>query len=284
MLTAKSFFDLPALQLTSGIEQDFFSSLMARNKTYKTTFHNRFSTMNRVLLQRIRSGYLRATNVLDIGISSGISTLELYEDLRSAGCRAHIVATDILLDAWIVQVLPGGYALIDDSGFPLRFDVAGLTLKPWVMRSDYRSGLFLLRKAVNVIFTRRARMILVNPRDPRVRNVKLVTPRLCQNRDIDVCNDDIAQYNPKFSARFDFIRAANVMNRGYFPDSALIEMIRNVTRYLTGSGGGFLVVRTHEDHTNHGTLFTLVDGRRFEVATRFGVGSEIEDLVLNAIT
>jgi hypothetical protein len=281
-LAARTFFDTSSDRLTPQMEQEFFSSIMGRNKTYKTTFHGRFSEINQFLVKQARAGALRLSKILDVGVSSGISTLELLEDMRAAGCKTSVIGTDILTNAHIVKVAPGCYALLDASGFPLRFDLVGRGVKPWVAPADYRNGMFVLRKAINLLFTRRAKRILGRANDPRVRKVRLLSPRVCSNSGIAVHDDNIAQYNPEFSARFDFIRAANVLNKNYFPDAALTGMVENLKRYLTKSNGSLLVVRTHEDLTNHGTLFRLADNGSFEVLTRFGDGSEIESLVLRA--
>ncbi|HUY02149.1 MAG TPA: hypothetical protein VMV33_02590 [Rhodocyclaceae bacterium] len=279
MLAAKTFFETPPEQITPRMEEDFFTSLMTRNKTYKTTFHHRFSDINPYLLEYLLHHGPSAPRVLDVGVSSGISTAELYDDLRQGGLDVEILATDILIDAFLVRVFPKCHALVDPSGFPLRLDLPLATMKPWVTRDDYYSGLFILRKFVNTLFTHRAHRILRNPGDPRISEVKLVTPRALVKVDINVCTDDISRYNTALEARFDFVRAANVLNKGYFSPAVLSTMIANIGRYLQPHGSLF-VVRTHEDRANHGTLFRRGDSQHFEVVHRFGSGSEVEDLVL----
>lgn len=282
MLPAKAFFDIPAAQLTAQIEQEFFSSLMASNKTYKTTFRQRFADTNPQLIERLRGSVPETVRVLDIGISYGVSTAELYDDLRQAGFDATIVATDVLIDACLVRVLPNCHVLLDRSGFPLRFDLPWGTMKPWIIPADYRTGRFILRKAINTILTHRARRILSDPDDGRITRMKLVTPRLLANNDITLRTDDISSYNPSLTGRFDLIRAANVLNRGYFSTATLASMIANVWRYFDTTNGHLFVVRTHQDNSNHGTLFRLGADRRFVAVWRVGEGSEIEDIVLNA--
>lgn len=282
MLTTRKFFNTPANQLTSEIEEVFFTSLMTGNKTYKTTFHGRFADINKHLRDELGSGRMRATRILDIGISSGISTLELYEDLRLREHTTEVVGTDILIDALLVHVYPGCDAVVDTSGFPLRFDVLGRGMAPWIRHTDYRSGFFLIRKAINVALTRRAKRMLSRSHDPRVERIELVTPRLFAYDGIAVCADDVSQYNPDFANRFDFIRVANVLNEGYFPEATLRTMLGNIKRYLAGDGSSLLIVRTHEDRVNHGTLFRATDGQHFEARKRFGAGSEIENLVLQS--
>jgi len=280
MLAAKTFFETPLEQLTPRMEEDFFTSLMTRNKTYKTTFHDRFSDINPYLLEYLLHHAPPAPKALDVGVSSGISTLELYDDLRQGGLEVEILGTDILVDAFLVRVFPKCHALVEPSGFPLRFDLPLVTMKPWVTRHDYYNGLFILRKFINTLFTHRAYRILRNPGDARISEVKLVAPRALAKAGITVCTDDISRYNSGFEARFDFVRAANVLNKGYFSPTVLSTMIANIGRYLRKPHGSLFVVRTHENRVNHGTLFRRGDDQHFEVVNRFGSGSEIEDVVL----
>ena len=281
-LAARKFFDMPPDLLTAEMEQEFFTSIMGKNKTYKTTYHDRFSEIDQLLVRQVRAGTMRASHVLDVGVSSGISTLELFKALSADGSDVNLVATDVLIDADIVGVAPGCHALIDKSGFPLMFDVFGRGVKPWITATDYKNGKFVLRKLTNVLFTGIARRALNHPDDARVRHVQLITPRLSAERGIAVCHDDIAQYNARFAGRFDLIRAANILNKNYFENDTLIAMVGNLKRYLAGDGNCLLVVRTHQNSTNHGTLFRMSKGQRFEVVTRFGDGSEIEELVLQS--
>ncbi len=282
MLAAKAFLETPAAELTPQAEREFFGSLMTRNKTYKTTFHHRFAGINPLLLQQLKQDGFQSPDVLDIGVSSGISTVELHDDLCEGGVHARIVATDLLVDALLVRVLPKCHALVEPDAFPLRFDLPFVTMKPWVTQHDYRNGFCVLRKAINIVMTQLSRRILRDPDDPKIRRVKLVTPRLLATDNIVVCSDDISRYNEAFTNRFDFIRAANVLNKGYFPAAVLSTMLANVARYLRGPGAILFVVRTHEDDSNHGTLFRMEDDGRFRVVWRVGTGSEIEETVLQS--
>lgn len=283
MRAAKAFFESSDIELTPQVEQEFFASLMTSNKTYKTTFHRRFTDTDPLLLQELRQNGLQKPDILDIGVSSGISTVELFEVLRGGGLDAHIVATDLLVEALLVRVLPKCYVLIDPDGFPLRFDLPFGTMKPWVVQSDYGSGFFILRKTVNLAMTRLCRRILRDRRDGRITRVKLVTPRMLSCDDIVVCKDDIARYNATFANRFDMIRAANVLNKGYFSTDVLSAMLANIHRYLRSAGATLFVVRTHEDNSNHGTLFRMGDDRKLRAVWRVGTGSEVEDNVLRSV-
>lgn len=282
MIPARTFLGLPSSRITRETEEVFFTSIMARNGTYKTTYGSRFSKINEQLLRLISAGSISARSVLDVGISSGVNTLELAESLGAHGYEASIVGTDILIDAYLVRVLPGCDALVDASGFPLRFDLFGRGMKPWIVQSDYRSGFFLVRKGINMLFRSLAARARAEHQGSKTTHVQLVAPRLLEDKNIVVCDDDITRFNPEFAARFDFVRAANVLNKGYFDDGALRGIIDNVREYLKPSAGSLLVLRTHENKENHGTLFKLDSDNRFVPLERFGTGSEIEYLVLEA--
>lgn len=277
---ARDFLATPPAQLTAQMEQDFFSSLMASNRTYKTTFRQRFADTNPTLIEHVRAGAGTAMQVLDIGISYGVSTAELFDDLQAAGIDASIVATDVLTDACLVKAGPGCHVLLDHEGFPLRFDLPGGTMRPWVIPDDYRSGRFVLRKGVNKVLTWRARRIMARGDAHRIKPVKLVTPRLLANAAVTVRTDDITCFNAGFARRFNLVRAANVLNTGYFSAQDLAIMVDHVRSYLRAAGGYLFVVRTHQDNSNHGSLFRLGDNQQFDVVWRVGDGSEIENIVL----
>lgn len=282
MMPAHKFLKLPADATTPRCEEEFFSSIMGRNGTYKTTFRQRFSEVDDALVSLLESRAITAGSILDIGISSGTSTVELYDKLLSNGYETAIVGTDILLDANIIRVFPGCRAIVDETGFPLRFDLMKWSIKPWVVKSDYYNGMAIIRKSINRLFGYKARRMLQKLDHPSVEGVKLVTPRLLGNEHIQVFNDDIRVYNRGYFRRFDFIRAANIFNVNYFPERDLRAMLGNVKRYLAGAGSSFLVLRTHEDKTNHGALYRLNQDDAFEQVRRFGNGSEVDGLVMGA--
>jgi hypothetical protein len=283
MIPANKFLSLLPDQVTPQAEEEFFTSLKLRNGTYKTTFQRRFSEINRELQKLIGSGEIDVDHVLDIGISSGSNTVELYQELNSAGHKSQVVGTDLMTEAYLVNVFPGCFALVDDSGYPLRYDIGEWSIKPWVVASDYRNGFFLFRKCINLAFGYRARKMVSRTGSVVVRKVELVTPMLRKYTDVVVQQDDITRYNRMFDGKFNLIRAANVLNKGYFTDAALMEILENIRRYLAKPKAALLIVRTHANGTNHGTLFAVEEGEECKVIHRFGEGSEVEDIVLECM-
>ena len=280
MIPANKFLSLLPAQVTPEAEEEFFSSLKLRNGTYKTTFQKRFSEINMDLQILLKSGDLKVDHVLDIGISSGSNTLELYQELESAGYKSQMIGSDLLMEAYLVSVFPGCFALVDSTGYPLRYDIFDWSIKPWVVSKDYRNGFFIFRKIVNIVLGYRAGKMISNANSMRVRKVELVTPALRRHVNVAVQKDDITQYNHTFDGKFNFIRAANVLNKGYFTDAALMAIVDNIRRYLAKPKGALLVVRTHDNGINHGTLFDIEKNGGCKILQRFGQGSEVEDIVL----
>jgi hypothetical protein len=282
MIPANKFLNLAPNEISPQAEQEFFTSLRLRNGTYKTTYEKRFSDVNHGLQNLIKNNDINVGSVLDIGISSGTSTLELHESLTAIGCESEIVGTDLAVDATLVRVLPGCFALVDETGYPLRYDVLGWSMKPWVTREDYRTGFFVLRKCINLVLGHRARRMMADSSSTNAQEVELVTPRLRNLPNVRIEQGDITQYNSEFSERFDLIRAANVLNRGYFSDEELALAVGNIKKYLAKPKAFLLVVRTHQNGVNHGSLFSVNDAE-CGVLQRFGQGSEIEDIVLRCM-
>lgn len=283
MMPAHVFLNLPPDRIAPEAEEEFFTSIKLRNGTYKTTSRRRFADINHELRNLIESGAINVEHVMDIGISSGSNTVELYQEIGFAGRKSRIIATDLMPEACLVKVFPGCFALTDSTGYPLRYDISRWSISPWVVGSDYRKGFFIVRKAINMVLGWRARKVLAGPASARVQNVELVTPVLRRHADIAVRKDDITQYNHAFDGKFSFIRAANILNNAYFSDVALMAIVDNIRRYLATPRAALLVLRTHADGANHGTLFGVEQGGGCDIIQRFGRGSEVEDIVLKVM-
>lgn len=283
MILASKFLSLLPEEVTPQAEEEFFTSLKLRNGTYKTTFQNRFSDINLELRRMVESGDVNVDNILDIGISSGSSTLELYQELGPMASKSKITGTDLMPEAYLVNVLPCCFALVDSTGYPLRYDIFNWSMKPWVVSSDYRNGFFIIRKCANIALGYRAGMMIARPGSRRVQKVELITPILRNHANVIVKKDDITKYNITLDGMFNFVRAANVLNRGYFTEATLMGAVDNIIRYLAKPRATLLVARTHGDGVNHGTLFEIGQNAECVVKKRFGRGSEVEEIILERL-
>jgi hypothetical protein len=109
------------------------------------------------------------------------------------------------------------------------------------------------------------------------RPVELVSSRVRECPAIELVEDDIFVARPELRGRFHAVRAANILNEGYFDDAQLRAAVATLRERLR-PGGLLIVCRTHEDGRNHGTFFRSErDG--WTVVERIGGGSEIERLI-----
>src|SRR5205823_4110252 len=74
-------------------EWSFFHSVGLRNGTHKTTAPARLANVDELVCELLRGQ--TAVTLLDVGISSGITTLELLERLDRNGIRGGGVGVDI---------------------------------------------------------------------------------------------------------------------------------------------------------------------------------------------
>jgi hypothetical protein len=290
-ITARNFFSNTAGHPPREVEDRFFTDLRTWNSTFKRTASDRFEELDKVCVESFQAAGATIERVLDIGISSGSTTLALSDMLRAAGMEAEVTGTDLSLDGHLVSVTPGVRVLIDDQGHPLQYDILGLIVRPWKRRADYGTGMVAVRAALNAVWGKAAQRRLKDATESRdggaapdgargIKTVRLLSPRLNDHPHITIEANDIFASTDRFVGNFDFIRAANILNCGYFNEDALRHALRNVVQYLSGPGSWLLIARSTQGmHVS--TLFRVSEnGRYLDVIDRFGGGSEIEWLVL----
>jgi hypothetical protein len=272
-MTAAKLFGLPRDRVSAADEAAFFASIRLANGTFKSTAEGRMADLDAALAEELARAACRRPDVLDIGISSGITTVELRDALRRAGLQPRLVGTDRLIEARLVTLGPGLRVLVDPDGHVLQFDLCGLALRPWLRRLDYLTFYWVIAWGLRRLFA--GRMVRARGQGGRLR---LLTRRLDANDDIDVMQDDLGQPNAAFAGRFDVVRAANVLNLAYFDRAALARHIATLVGYLR-PGGWLVLNRTHGDGRNHGTVFRRAPTGALTVVARVGRGSEIESIV-----
>ena len=282
MQTARAYFARPLDDITPRDETRFFTALKTANATFKRTNAGRFAEIDAAIVEECGRASLRVDQLLDVGISSGITTLELTETLRRAGHRAHVTGTDRSLVAMIVKLPMGCRALVEPGGHILQYDLLGMAVRPWRRRLDYFTGMILLQAGIRTLFARAAAQAAQSAVGwhGRGNSVTLVSRRLAQVADIDLIEDDVTKRSARLEGRFDFIRAANILNMDYFTPEALARACTNLRSYMAGPGSMLLIVRTLGEERQDGTLFRMTADCRLEVIRRFGNGSEIERIAL----
>ena len=278
-ITATRFFSIDPARLTPDVEDRFFTDLKTYNNTFKRTASDRFRDIDDCCVRHFEGAGPKLREVLDIGVSSGSTTLDLSDRLRAAGQPVQIVGTDLSLTGYLIPVMPGLRVLVDENGHPLQYEVFGKAIRAWARRADYVTGMVLVRGLLHFLCEDRVHRRL-REHDGSLRPLQLVSPRLRDRADIRIEKNDIFSRTGHFVERFDFIRAANILNLGYFDETTLRRGFANVVSYLSGPGAWLLVARTN-GATNAATLFRVSpDGRRLLVVDRIGGGSEVERLAL----
>jgi hypothetical protein len=269
------------------LERLFFSNVILRNGTFKTTNHRRLDDLN-ALVNGLLPG-VRPLRLMDVAVSSGVSTAEWLASLDARGVDYAMVAGDLTVDAYLISAGFGLRVLVDDMGYPLQYDIRGLAIRRDVNRRGMARRFFallwlqfvsaVLRRALIRRSSRRSGSPPENLYGFSCLPVKLVSTELKPNEKLTIVKDDILT-DAHFQNTFHVIRAANILNRVYFSDSTLSAMLRNLRSRLV-PGGALVVCRTLDDGVNHATMFALKENGRLEVLARLNDGSEIEALILS---
>jgi hypothetical protein len=264
-------------RLDCAREDLFFHSIRLRNGTYKSTAHHRLDDLNRFVMELLPRD--RPLEIMDVAVSSGVSTAEWLLALESAGIECHMLAGDAVVDARLVSV--GSLrALADKTGHLLQLDVSGraIRLPPPRRRDRLRyAPLIALLRAATWLFDLRSQTAQ-SRFGASCRPLTLMSPSLTQLRQIRTIEDDIL-HDTGYAQRFHALRAANILNLAYFDVTTLERMLANLRSRLL-PGGLLIVCRTNKAGSNNATVFTLGPDGRFTTTARLNEGSEIEDVVL----
>ena len=266
-----------------ALEQVFFKSVGLPNGTWKTTSHRRLDDLNALVQQHLPAD--RPLEIMDVACSSGVSTVEWLESLNAAGIECHMTAGDASVNAFLLSIGNNLHALVDRRGRAMQYEVAGTGLEVPLRKRKMPKYLLpvLVMKAL-------AKLLAPTLSDPalaargarwgmRWKPVQLVSPSIRNRARISVVEDDIL-VNRSYSRRFHVLRAANILNNGYFDKATLTAMLANLRERLR-DGGVLVVCRTNRENINNGTVFGLDSQRRLQVLARINDGSEIEPIAIS---
>ncbi len=248
------------------LEHEFFARIMLPNGSSKRTWEHRLDDVNALLLPYVKQ-LASPVRILDVAASSGISSAEWYEQLASAGIQFSLTATDLTVNAFHLK-LGLAEAILDKELNFIHLSFAGRGMRPNVALP---LGIItvLLKKYLVFRMANGAKYILP---------IKLVTKRLLEGA-FALIEDDLLKDNG-LEQTFDVIRAANILNLSYFPESILRRIISNLKARLSDNGL-LIVCRTKADRSNHCTVFRFRMGA-FTPLAKIGDGSEVEHLVMHA--
>ena len=250
-------------------EAAFFASLHQSNGTTRMTSRRRLDDVNAAIATHLPT--VSTLEVLDAGISSGISSLEWLLSLDLLGHRRTMTAFDRVLSARLfrigrLQMLAEreGHVLLIHTGW-------NALTRPVRKTASWRNR--IVRAAFRIGDT----TAYLGGVARAGREVLLVSWRLSSRSDVRLMERDIFNPAPDWIGRFHVVRVANLLNRSYFPEATLRLGLENACSWVR-PGGLIAVARTESDGRNDATVFRR-DAKGFTVAVRVGAGSEVETLV-----
>ena len=253
-------------------ETRFFRHLRLPNGTYKTTYPDRMPDVDTAVTGELTPG--QHVDVLDVGISSGVTTLELVDALATRGVTSTVVAVDLSVGAFLVRF----------AGIDLLCDPAGRVLQiasPLGVKGRPHDPVgSLARGLLQRVFDASERLVSGSGGVDRGTPLQLISPRLARRSHVAVVEHDLANARAEWVDRFDVVRAANVLNRDYFDEPTLTQMLGHLATYVR-TAGLLVLCRTHDDsRTNHASVLRRGSDGTFTLVSRVGAGSEIESLVV----
>jgi hypothetical protein len=255
------------------LERSFFKSIALANGTHKTTAPQRLTDVDLEICRHVPMG--EAVSLLDVGISSGVTTIELLDRLKAHGVAVRGVGVDICVRGRLLSV-PGFGLLYDSSGRLLQMSTPLFT-RGRPHRSQRCLSSRTLTACMNLLESQAARWC-ANSR--LAHSVDLVTPALTTRPGFSVVEHDIVQPRPDWAAAFDLIRVANVLNLDYFQPTVIAGILRNLIAWLKPDGV-LVICRTHAaDGSNHGSIYCKsAPGSGVRRVGLIGGGYELDELV-----
>ncbi|MEZ4399336.1 MAG: hypothetical protein R3B06_04920 [Kofleriaceae bacterium] len=260
-------------------EDRFFWQLQLASGVFKATNRDRFVDTFEALQAAVPRDRSRL-RVLDVACSSGISTVELHRALARPGLDLETIGTDITIRVHHAT-LYGDAVVFDDAGNLLAAEIDGMLINRHPNRAVRLHHPFRVWRAQRLIARHQPRVGVPfhPPAGATVTEVPLVSSEVARTPGVRVEEEDL--FAPHIAGEFDLIRAANILNRGYFSDAQLTTCVRALVARTTL--GGLLFVTRTERGANHGTLWRRAAGGLVPVAT-VGAGCEIATLVTAAAT
>jgi SAM-dependent methyltransferase len=274
-----------------GLERRFFARVALTNGTFKTTYPNRLDDINEAFYPYLVGYADRPIRIMDVGASSGISTIEWYAYLSRSGIDCDITGSDVMIYGSLLtfRFTSTIAALVDSKGKIVHFDLFGTgysrqpsrkLLRPNTLRTFAAKALFRVAMIIDGNLppvkagrTTRGRGFLLKNQP-----ITLLSRGFENNDRLRMIEDDLCAENQAALCRaFDVIRVANVLNLVYFPVDQIARMLATLKQRLK-ENGLLIIVRTHPSGENNASIFRLASSQ-FVLVDRFGKGSEIEHIV-----
>ncbi len=266
-------------------EANFYTRIRVQNGLLKMTETRRLDDVNKILVPFIRSRWADETlQVLDVGVSSGVTTMELAAALRASSRPFKIVGTDLCIEASLLSYGQHLHVLCDRKGQALQFELMGFPISNYLGTSFSSWS----RRLVPVIFARVLFGLLALSivhsliGRPSTRPVRLLTGSGREDPDVQFIEENLFDIDVH-GWQYHLIRAANILNPRIFSTPQLHQAI-HLLRSRLKTGGLLLIVRSHDDGSNHGACYELQSDHTFRPVISFGSGCEVDSVVRSAVS
>jgi hypothetical protein len=251
------------------IEEAFFRGLRLYNGTYKTTQAGRMPEVDQFCASLLSEG--QSADVLDVGVSSGITSLDLLNALTATGADVRLTAADLVMHGRILGW--GSRGVLLDSG--------NRTLQIYSGSKGHgrpHSPETSMKRRLLDTFMRFAGAVARVTAISRS-SVAIVSRELAARRNVTLREQNIFAPVPQWRGQFWLVRAANILNLDYFARPQLLEGIRHLLGYVQPNG--YLLINRTVDGSgeNRGSIFQHRPGGQFVLIHEFGGGSEVAALV-----
>jgi hypothetical protein len=232
---------------------------------WRTTCKGRHSGSDKLLLARI--GERKELRILDVGISDGVTSLELAEKLNAQ--FSVFYGTDLHVSLKLVET-EDGLVLYRP---PEMACVMVVTRRLVVYNPPVRG--------INPLNRLAARICDKAPSVHKSRSLSLLHPRLRSRAEVDsriqLMEWDI--FRPWPREQIDVVRVANLLNPCYFSSE---DLLRGVSNLFTATKEDGLIQVVETRSAEQSTLFRKF-GNRLEVVSRLGPGCDVERLCLDHV-
>lgn len=254
-------FKLPAFvnAKNDDLSAELYSCLRYGDVTGKRTYRGRFSDIDGATVNFLSEPFV----FHDVAVSSGVTSCELFEKIRSSGKAGSFVVSDKfseieVSDGVITRVYDNGGKLLNTYAFGMLFD-------------PKLSWFFLFSKILYFPIS----MIRDSGRKHRV---SLFVPGLIEYIDsgkIRYLYYDV--FKTQVKEEFTFVRCMNILIQRYFSEARIMEGITNIRNSLK-EGGVLLVGRTTPQGVHLASFFRKEAGALVPLLELSG-GSEIGHII-----
>lgn len=246
------------------------SELQTPESPTKQTSPTRFNDMDKEL-----NGFLRTDKhykIHDMGVSNGITSLELYQYLKLTNTDFRLCISDKYNRVLMFRKGPFQMYLSSDLQL-ICGDLFGIACMPSISLKYFISN--FLGKLTQSFLTKKT-LTMAAKESTEINLLFSPVQQLIANGEIECIHCDI--FETKFNADFDIVRCMNLLNLVYFPESKIRIALDNITLSLK-EGGLLQIGRTLPNGINNVSFFRKERGS-LRIVHECNGGSELKSLVL----